>query len=118
MLARCRLKRLFAVLPDHKPRPPRDRGNLVRDTRGKSPLQVIDQLLETLSVLLVNARQLPETARTFDVSAGIRADACPDQTQNGVRPAVIRLRSARTSGVIGSSSGPVHVCLSQLGFGV
>jgi hypothetical protein len=32
----------LAVLPDHKQRPPRDRGNLARGIRGNPPLQVVD----------------------------------------------------------------------------
>lgn len=55
----CCLTRLCAVLLDHRPRPPRDLGNLARCPDGESPLQALDQAPDSFPVLFFDARHAP-----------------------------------------------------------
>jgi hypothetical protein len=123
MLPRCCQPRLFAVLPDHRPRPPRDRGNLAGVTRGKSPLQVIDQPIENLQLLFFDARHAPKTTGLFDVATRFRDGDRPlvfvdplvnvsaalyEQTLKVFGLAVIRRLSGRGDALIDSRSRPAH----------
>src|SRR5271166_4916872 len=66
----CCLTRLYAVLLDHRPRPPTDLGNLARGPDGKSPLQVLDQVPDSLPVLFFGARHAAKAADVFGVAIG------------------------------------------------
>lgn len=118
-----------AVLADHGPRPPRDRGNLAGFGRGMSPLQVIDQHHKGLPVVFFETRQMAKGTGVSAVTVGISdgnsalvhvdTDVGPptnlgEQPHKVVGLTLIRRRSFRSSGAIGTGGTAVHVCLSRL----
>jgi hypothetical protein len=90
---------------------------------GKSPLQVIDQVLDSSPVLLFDERHAPKTTGLADVATGFRDGDRPlafvdplvnllaalcEQTSKVFGLAVIRRRSSRGTAVIDSRGGPVR----------
>jgi hypothetical protein len=114
----------LAVLPDHKPRPPGDRGNLALalGPKGKSAVQVFDQAVDSFPVLFFDARHAPKIARAFGVFVGFRdgdrllvsvdpvvnySPALGEQTQKVIGLSLIR-RLRHSSGAVDIAGRPVH----------
>ena len=70
MLTQCYHTRLSVVLPDHRPRPPRDRGNDCVVTDRKSPLQVVDQSVDYIAFVFADAHHAPQALHLSGVATG------------------------------------------------
>jgi hypothetical protein len=55
---------------DHRPRPPRDRGNACAVTDRKSPLQVVDQSVDYVAFVFADAHQAPQALHLSGVATG------------------------------------------------